>query len=192
MKLILASGSPRRAELLRNAGYSFEVAAPDVDETQRDGERPLEYVRRLAIEKSAAVANTAKAAGAIVLAADTTVVLDETILGKPHDDDDAREMLRRLSGRGHEVMTGVSVRDGAREAGAVAITRVEFVPMSSQEVEWYVTSGETRDKAGAYAIQGLASRFVTRVDGSYANVVGLPISLVYKLLKPFETGYSDT
>jgi septum formation protein len=186
MRLILGSGSPRRADLLRAAGYTFDIVVPDVDETQRDGEPPIEYVRRVAIEKSAAVL----AADAIIVAADTAVVVDGAILGKPIDDADAARMLRQLSGRWHEVLTGVSVRSSSRESGSVEITRVEFAKLSPAEVDWYVTNGEGRDKAGAYAIQGLASRFIPRIDGSYANVVGLPIARVRELLKAFETRYS--
>src|SRR5262245_41100937 len=128
---------------------------------------------------------------AIFLAADTVVVVDDEILGKPRDDRDAAGMLERLSGRWHEVMTGVSVRSGARESVGTAATRVEFAQLSAADIAWYVTSGEGRDKAGAYAIQGLASRFIPRIEGSYANVVGLPTALVRELLKAFETRYSD-
>ena len=115
--------------------------------------------------------------------ADTTVVLGDEILGKPRDDDDAALMLRRLSGRRHRVMTGVSLRRGSREAGTVETTMVEFVALSEDDIAWYVASGEGRDKAGGYAIQGLASRFVSRIDGSYSNVVGLPIHTVFELLR---------
>jgi septum formation protein len=205
--LILASTSPRRAELLRAAGFSFDIVAPDVDETQRDGEPAEEYVRRLASDKSfaglkscataadlnacATAAGLNASATAVVLAADTVVVVDGDILGKPRDDADAASMLRRLSGRWHEVLTGVSVRSFTEEITDCAITRVQFAELSAADVEWYVTSGETRDKAGAYAIQGLASRFIPRIDGSYTNVVGLPTALVQQLLKRFERGYSD-
>ena len=196
MRLVLASASPRRAELLQAAGYSFHVVAPDVDETRRANEPAAEYVRRLAVEKGiAASASNARTGhnddGAVFLAADTVVVVDGDILGKPRDDRDATGMLTRLSGRWHEVVTGVSVRSGAHETGAVALTRVEFAQLSASEIEWYVTSGEGCDKAGAYAIQGLASRFIPRIEGSYANVVGLPTALVRELLKSFETRYSD-
>jgi len=194
MRFVLASASPRRADLLRAAGYTFEVIAPDVDETPVDGEAARDYVRRLAIEKGSAVLAALKGCAAndhapIIIAADTVVVVDGEILGKPRDDSDAEDMLRRLSGRWHEVMTGVSVRQGEREYGNVEVTRVEFAPIGLDEVRWYVTSGEGRDKAGAYAVQGLASRFIPRIDGSYANVVGLPVALVRELLKPFETRY---
>jgi septum formation protein len=203
VRLILASGSPRRAELLRAAGFSFDVVVPEVDETRRDGEPADEYVRRVSLEKSSAALGCVEAddGGAsrtergrnsdLIVAADTVVVVDGDILGKPRDDPDAASMLRRLSGRWHEVMTGVSVRAGLRESGSVAITRVQFAELTEADIDWYVTSGETVDKAGAYAIQGLASRFIPRIEGSYANVVGLPISLVQELLKRFERGYSD-
>lgn len=189
LHFILASASPRRAELLRAAGYSFAVVVPAVDEAVRDGESAQEHVRRLAMEKSAAAVN---GSDDLVLAADTVVVVDGRILGKPRDDRHAEEMLRLLSGRWHEVMTGVSIRRGLREIGSVDVTRVEFARLSEDELRWYVTSGEGRDKAGAYAIQGLASRFIPRVDGSYSNVVGLPIAMVRELLKSFETRYSGS
>jgi septum formation protein len=181
MRLILASASPRRAELLRAAGYAFDVAAADVDESPGDGESPPEYVRRLAAEKSAAIAAQAPA-GAIVLGADTTVVVDDEILAKPRDDADARAMLRRLSGRRHDVMTGISLRRGAFEIGRVESTAVFFAPLTDDEIAWYVATGEGRDKAGAYAIQGYASRFIPRIEGSYSNVVGLPVACVRELL----------
>lgn len=163
--------------------------AADVDERARPGESPSLYVRRLAAEKSALrhAPDPALAQGepdnVVVLGADTAVIIDGRILGKPKDDADAGEMLRRLSGRRHDVLTGVSLRRGAMEVGRVETTAVHFSPLSSDQVEWYVASGEGRDKAGAYAIQGLASRFVTRIEGSYSNVVGLPISAVVELLQ---------
>jgi septum formation protein len=198
MRLILASASPRRAELLRAAGFAFEIVTTDVDERVRDGEAPAEYVRRLAREKAAHVVSAfrrtfvgpAKAGhysdDAIVIGADTAVVVDGAILGKPIDDADAAEMLRRLSGRTHEVLTGVSVRRGERELSCVETTRVEFAPLSHGDIAWYVSSGEGRDKAGAYAIQGLAARFISRIDGSYSNVVGLPIAALAELLGAIE------
>jgi septum formation protein len=181
--LVLASASPRRAELLRAAGFHFEVIATDVDERVRGGESPTQYVRRLAAEKSAAVARLKpRAPDAIILGADTTVVVDGDILGKPRDDDAVAAMLRRLSGRWHEVQTGISLRCGAFEVGQVETTRVLFASLSPADIVWYVENGEGRDKAGAYAIQGLASRFIPRIEGSYSNVVGLPISAVAELL----------
>lgn len=183
MRLVLASASPRRAELLHAAGFAFEVMPSHIDETMRDREAPAQYVRRIAAEKSAAVAARGSArGGAIILAADTAVVVDADVLGKPRDDEEAARMLRRLSGRVHQVLTGVSVRQGAYEAGRVVFTDVEFARLSDDDAAWYVASGEGRDKAGAYAIQGLASRFIPRIDGSYSNVVGLPIACVFELL----------
>jgi len=181
MRLILASASPRRAELLRAAGYAFDVAAADVDESPRAGESPSLYVRRLAAEKSAAVSSRTRP-DAVVLGADTTVVVDDEILAKPRDAADASAMLRRLSGRRHDVMTGVSLRRGAFEIGRVESTAVVFAPLTDDEIAWYVGTGEGRDKAGAYAIQGFASRFIPRIEGSYSNVVGLPVACVRELL----------
>jgi septum formation protein len=184
--LILASASPRRAELLRQAGIAFEVMPADVDESTVAGERPADYVRRLAEAKAMAVAG--RVGGALVLAADTTVVAGGEILGKPVDIADARRMLRALSGRTHDVLTAVTLgrRSPAVLETDVAITTVEFASVSEAEIEWYVGTGEPMDKAGAYAIQGLASRFVTRIAGSYSNVVGLPVALVYALLRRHE------
>jgi septum formation protein len=184
--LILASQSPRRAELLRNAGISFEVRPADVDESVRAGEDPFEYVKRLAREKALAVLETAPE-GAVVLGADTTVVVDGEILGKPADEDEARRMLEKLSRRGHQVMTGVCVafrdRDGAVAAEVEAeVTEVEFAAMSAEEIAEYVASGEPMDKAGAYAIQGRASRWIPRIAGCYFNVVGLPVARVCAML----------
>jgi septum formation protein len=190
MRLILASASPRRADLLRAAGFTFDTVVADVDEAVRPGESPALYVRRLAAEKSAAALGGPAKAGrhdACVLAADTTVVIDNEILGKPRDDHDAAAMLERLSGRRHDVLTGVSIRRNAFEVGRVESTAVSFAALTPDEVAWYVGSGEGRDKAGGYAIQGLASRFVTRIEGSYSNVVGLPVAAVVELLR--ETGF---
>jgi septum formation protein len=183
VRLLLASTSPRRAELLRAAGFEFDVAPSDVDETPLPGERPREYVLRLAIEK-ARVARPAP--GQVVLGADTTVVIDEIILGKPATAEEATAMLSRLAGRVHEVWTGVALRKDGREVSEVDITRVEFAPMTTAEIAWYVASGEPEGKAGAYAVQGLASRFVTHIEGSYSNIVGLPVALVYQLLGRLE------
>jgi septum formation protein len=178
MRLILASASPRRAELLRAAGFDFEIVATNVDEGVRDGETPDAYVLRLAREKAGAIEDSA----AIVIGADTSVVVDGAILGKPIDDRDAANMLSRLSGRTHDVLTGVCVRRGRQELSRVETTRVEFASLSDADIAWYVGSGEGRDKAGAYAIQGLASRFIPRIDGSYSNVVGLPVATVAELI----------
>jgi septum formation protein len=190
MRLILASASPRRVELLRLAGFAFDVIPADVDERVLPGEAPSDYVRRLAAEKSAAVLLHlgAEAGDTAVLGADTAVVVDGAILGKPRDDADAASMLRRLSGRSHEVLTGVSLRSGAVEAGAVIVTRVEFSPLSDLLIAEYIASGEGRDKAGAYAIQGLASRFIPAIEGSYSNVVGLPVTTVAEFVSRLASG----
>ncbi len=252
MRLVLASASPRRAELLTSAGFTFETLAVDADERPRPGEAPPAYVRRLAAEKSARAldllfcssrtgagpARRAEAEGAcylqgspgggphvrgandpqgpsvegryvqvaddlqgppegghyvrgadlVVLGADTAVVLDGEILGKPRDDEDARAMLRRLSGQRHDVLTGVSLRTVGDEKGLVEATRVWFAPLTPDAVAWYVSTGEGRDKAGAYAIQGLASRFIPRIEGSYSNVVGLPVAAVTDLFQELRGG----
>jgi septum formation protein len=239
MRLVLASASPRRAELLTSAGFTFETLAVDADERPRPGEAPPAYVRRLASEKSALafdVLSSSNRPGAgppegghyvrgvhgmadvadvadgghrgadgladvvsrfsptvaeqdlVVLGADTAVVLDGEILGKPRDDEDARAMLRRLSGQRHEVMTGVSLRTVGAEKGLVEATSVWFAPLTPDAVAWYVSTGEGRDKAGAYAIQGLGSRFIPRIEGSYSNVVGLPVAAVTDLLQELSGG----
>ena len=184
--LILASASPRRAQLLKAAGIRFETRAADVDESPLSGELPDAYVQRLAREKAEAVAGTAP--GRLVLGADTTVVVDRHILGKPADPAEARKMLERLAGRPHEVLTGVALAGVGEPAVAVASTAVWFAPMTSEDIAWYVETGEWHDKAGAYGIQGRISRFVARVEGSYTNVVGLPVSLVCGLLMRYPEG----
>jgi septum formation protein len=226
VRLILASASPRRAELLRSAGYTFDIVVADVDESIRAGETPATYVRRLAADKSAAalrlitadlkvctttgatapqvctatggsapqvcsttggsarhVVQAFRPADAVVLGADTTVVVDGEILGKPRDDEEGRAMLKRLSGKAHQVLTGVSLRHGAYEVGRVESTSVVFRELTDEDITWYGASGEGRDKAGGYAIQGLASRFVPSISGSYSNVVGLPLACVDELLR---------
>jgi septum formation protein len=181
VRLILASASPRRSELLRAAGFDFQVVPADVDERPLPAEAPDDYVRRVALDKARAVA--ACMPDAIVLAADTCVVVDDAILGKPADAADAARMLAMLSGRPHDVLTGVAVIGPAGIRVESADSRVVFAELSAGEIAWYVASGEPGDKAGAYAIQGLASRYVERVEGSYSNVVGLPVALVYRLLR---------
>ena len=196
MRLVLASASPRRAELLRAAGYTFDTLAVDLDERVKPGETPDVYVARLAREKSAAamqrILARAQSCGApergaphdvVVLGADTTVVVDGEILGKPTDDGDAASMLKKLSGRAHEVLTGISLRTAAGEWGRVEQTRVYMTELTADDIAWYVASGEGRDKAGGYAVQGLASRFIPRLEGSYSNVVGLPVALVTAVLR---------
>lgn len=177
---MLASRSPRRAELLTAAGIPFVVRVADIDETPMAGELPRDYVLRMAEEKVRAIPI---AESETVMAADTTVVLGTEIFGKPVDASDAARMLRALAGRRHEVLTGVCIlRSDGQLALEVASTAVWFSAMSAGEIEEYVASGEPMDKAGAYAIQGIASRWVERIEGSYGNVVGLPVAVVYRLL----------
>jgi septum formation protein len=184
-RLVLASASPRRAEILRAVGWEFEAVAANIDESQRAGESARDYVERLAREKAQTVAGS-RLFG-LVLGADTVVVVDGAILGKPRDDEDARRMLRLLRGRWHEVLTGVALvrAEDGRAAVAREETRVRFAEMSDEEIEWYVATGETADKAGAYAVQGRAALFVEGIEGDYWNVVGLPVRLVYELAKKF-------
>lgn len=192
MKLILASASPRRAEILRNAGIPFEVCAVLFDETRRPGELRGDYVRRLALGKARAAANeSAGSDDCLFVGADTIVVANDEILGKPESDDDARRMLRLLSGTVHEVHTGVAVvrRPGTIEGVVDETTRVTFAPLSDEDIESYVATGEPFDKAGAYAIQGIAGRYITRIDGCYFNVVGLPLARLWSLLRDF--GWSE-
>jgi len=178
-QLILASGSPRRLGLLRSIGLELTAVAPDIDESPLDGEDPVAYVERLAREKAAAVPADAHD---VVLAADTTVALDGEILGKPIDAEDARRMLRALSGRSHDVHTGVAVCAGGRTRAAVATTRVTMTVISEDDIAWYVGTGEPLDKAGAYALQEGGGLLVATIEGSASNVVGLPLALVAELL----------
>ena len=216
MRLILASASPRRAELLRAAGYEFDIHAVEIDERLRAGESPVEYVQRLAQEKSARALQkllrdgppnhlrqgyggppkrSAKVEGGhyvlheptLVLGADTAVVIASEILGKPRDVEDAARMLRLLSGRTHQVMTGVCLVNAERSVSHVEISDVTFARLTEDQIAWYVSSGEGGDKAGGYAIQGLAARFIPRIEGSYANVVGLPIASVDDLIHRLTT-----
>jgi len=183
--LVLASGSPRRSEILRAVGWPFEAFAPDVDETLREGEAADVYVRRLAREKAGAVAST-RLFG-LVLGADTVVVVEGDILGKPRDTEDAARMLRRLSARTHEVLTGVALvrAETGNSVSGVARTRVRFGELSEEEIKNYVETGEPLDKAGAYAVQGRAAPFIEHIEGEYWNVVGLPVRLVYELARDF-------
>jgi septum formation protein len=181
MQLVLASASPRRAELLRTAGFTFDVRPADVDETARPAEAPATYALRVARDKARAAADR-MADEVWILAADTVVVVEGQILGKPSTDADARRMLSMLSGAVHEVLTAVVVRHGASETSEVVSTRVRFTELSQAEIDWYVESGEPEGKAGAYAIQGLGSRFVDWIEGSWSNVVGLPVATVYRML----------
>ena len=183
MRLILASASPRRAELLRSAGFDFEVMAADVNEVPAAGETGTDYTVRVARDKAQAITRRLTSSAAVVLAADTEVVIDGRILGKPADHDDAARMLRSLSGRAHEVMTAVVVATSAKQLSAVATTTVEFAPLTSEEIDWYVRSREPMGKAGAYGIQGRGARFITRIEGSWSSVVGLPVATVHQLLR---------
>ena len=193
MKLILASSSSRRAELLRDAGIAFEVCAPHVDEARHPDETAEKMVARLAEAKARAVAGlVGEGKPAIIIGADTAVELDGEIFGKPRDAADAREMLSYLSGRTHFVLTGICVLrlpDGATRS-AVERTAVTFAPLDPSEIEAYVTSGEPFDKAGGYAIQGRAGRYIPRIEGCYFNVVGLPLARLHALLG--DLGWRDS
>lgn len=179
-KLILASGSPRRSEILTSVGWEFEKIEADIDESEIEAESPENYVQRLAKEKAEAVAD--KNPNRIVLGADTTVVINNQIIGKPVDLDDARRMLRLLSGNWHEVLTGVAIVKNGETRVGIQSTKVKFAELSDAEVEYLVVFGEPLDKAGAYAVQAQAALFIEGIEGDYWNVVGLPISLVYRLL----------
>lgn len=192
-RLVLASGSPRRRELLGGLGLELAVRPVDIDETPQPGEAPEDYVLRLARQKAAEAARAA-APGELIIAADTIVARGGELFGKPVDEDDARRMLRTLSGRSHEVLTGVAL-DTSEGPTRVAVrssdlcrTRVTFAPLSDEEIDWYVATGEPNDKAGAYAVQGLGGLFVERLDGNYSNVVGLPLPTTYRLLR--RVGYA--
>lgn len=180
MPVILASASPRRAELLRNARIAFTVEPAHVPEQPLPNEPPLQYAQRLAREKAFAVFE--RHPDNVVLGADTIVVADEHLLEKPLDRRDAARMLQLLSGRSHQVITGVCVVAAGFERTEPEITEVRFSTLSDDEITVYVATGEPMDKAGAYAIQGIASRWVERIDGCYFNVVGLPVPRVYRML----------
>ena len=188
VRLVLASQSPRRADLLRLAGYRFDIQPAHVDETPREGEQPGAFVERLAREKAAAILRLRP--DDVVVGADTVVVVNHVVLGKPNDAVHACDMLRRLSGRTHEVLTGVAVSAAGRTEAEVARTLVQFTHLTEEDLAWYVATGESADKAGGYGIQGLASRFVERIEGSYGNVVGLPVSVVDRLLRAVAPGQS--
>ncbi|MFI5121029.1 MAG: Maf family protein [Thermoanaerobaculia bacterium] len=179
--LILASSSPRRRELLASLGLTFAVRGADVDESLLPGEDPSDAAERLARAKARAAA--VGAPEALVIAADTLVVLESVALGKPKDRGDVRRMLAMLSGRAHDVVTGVSCALGGRIVSGRETTRVVFAPMSPAEIEAYAATGEPDDKAGAYGLQGIGGFFVERVEGSSSNVVGLPVRLLYRLAK---------
>jgi septum formation protein len=180
--LILASSSPRREHLLRELGFRFRKDHPEVDERVRRGERPRDYVRRLAYAKAQQVAE--RRPRSWVVAADTAVVVDDSILGKPRDDREARRMLRKLSGRWHHVVSGIALvcREKGLELSRTSSTRVRFRKMTDEEIRWYVATREPSDKAGAYAIQGKGGLFVERIVGSPSNVIGFPLEAFYHLL----------
>ena len=178
IKVVLASASPRRLDLLSQIGVRFEVRVPDIDESPMDGEEPIAYVRRLAKTKADAVT---AAPDELVIAADTTVDLESVIMGKPTDDRDARSMLRSLSGQTHWVHTGVAMRLADQEVVDVCTTAVTFVQLDEATIEWYVATGEAFGKAGSYALQGAGAALVSGVDGSVSNVIGLPLHVVIDL-----------
>lgn len=195
-KLILASGSPRRSEILNSVGWEFEKHVADIDETEKNGEKPADYVQRLAREKAEEVAKHYD--NALVLGADTTVVIDGQILAKPSDTDDARRMIKMLAGRWHEVLTGVSIvrssefrvqssnENNLKSVVGLQTTKVKFAEMNDDEIEFLVREGKPLDKAGAYAVQAQASLFIEKIEGDFWNVVGLPINLVYRLMREFD------
>lgn len=186
--IVLASQSPRRRELLANAGIRCEVRPAGIEERPLEGEPPEQYVARLAREKAAAAEASDEE---FVLAADTVVVAGGEILEKPHTPEEAERMLRLLHGRDHVVMTGVCLRHRGRFWTAVEQTRVWFIPLRDEEIAAYARSGEPLDKAGGYAIQGLASRFAEKIEGCYFNVVGLPVSRVYRMLRAAGYNFSE-
>lgn len=187
---VLASGSPRRKQLLEMLGFEFRVIAPQVDETRREGEPPERYVVRLAREKASAVA--ASAPGELVLAADTTVTLDGAVFEKPRAPREAEEFLRRLSGRTHQVMTAVAVAQGERLDHALDVTAVTFRKLTNQMIADYVATGEAMDKAGGYATQGMGAALVARIEGDFFSVMGLPLRLALELLERFGLPYRFT
>lgn len=179
-KIVLASGSPRRSEILASVGWEFKKDVPDIDESERAGESPEDYVVRLARTKAEEIAR--RHPGEIVLGADTTVVIDGRIVGKPADVEDAHRMIRMLSENWHEVLTGVAVVKNAETASDLQRTRVKFAPMDDREISFLVEKGDPLDKAGAYAVQAQAALFIEGIEGDYWNVVGLPVRLVYELV----------
>ncbi len=179
--IVLASASPRRQELLRNASIAFDVQPANISEDPLPGESPHECARRLSREKAQAVSRIRP--DSVVLGADTIVVVDDQMLGKPVDPADATRMLRLLSGKAHKVITGVCIQGPGFEDVDAETTSVTMATLDEEEIAFYVASGEPMDKAGGYAIQGIASRWITRIEGDYPNVVGLPVALVYRMLR---------
>ena len=189
-KIILASGSPRRLELLKSIGLEFEVFKPDVDETKLENELPEDLCLRLSRMK--AESGVKKFPGALIIAADTIVVIDQKILGKPHDREEAFKMLKTLQGREHEVITGVSAACDEKIISHAEHTLVKFISMSDEEIREYISTGECDDKAGAYAIQGKGATLIEGINGDYFNVVGLPLCSLSKILKEeFFTGENN-
>jgi len=182
-RIVLASSSPRRISLLKMLGVTFEPVPASIVEEKREGEEPADFARRIAKEKALQVAERVKAE--FVIAADTVVVIDGEVLGKPKDENEARRMLEKLSGRTHKVITAVALYK--KESGELLLdhkeTFVRFTVLSKAEIDWYIKTDEPMDKAGAYGIQGLGSLFIERIDGCYTNVVGLPLPLLYQLAK---------
>lgn len=196
MMLILASSSPRRRELLTQAGLDFSVDAADIDERQQPAETPAKYVQRLAVEKAQTIWDRHKDKAAnggplLVLGADTTVVCDCEILGKPADEADARRMLERLAGRTHQVLTGIAVVSACGVVSEVEITQVFFDLIDEHELLRYLASGEPMDKAGAYGIQGYAARWIPRIEGCYFNVMGLPLARTMALIAKACEGHNE-
>jgi septum formation protein len=190
-RVVLASGSPRRREFLHGLDLDFEVIPADIDETPLTGESPGDYVSRLCASKATHVATTLADPRALIIAADTTVTFDGRILEKPKDDADGVSMLRDLSGRTHETLTGVAVSYRGRTTHALVSTEVEFAVLSDADIAWYVGTGEGRDKAGGYGLQGRASVFIKRLNGSVTNVIGLPLPEMVELLGEFDLTLTD-
>lgn len=186
-KIILASGSPRRKELLKKHGVDFEVIVSDVDENIQEKMTPSEYVLEISKRKAEAVAQIVNGTDAVIIAADTAVALSDTIFGKPEDTSDASRILNRLSGKSHGVFTGITIafinNSNIKYVQDVCETKIKFKQLSIKEIDDYIATGEPMDKAGAYAIQGKASDFVEKIDGSYENVVGLPTEMVFDIIE---------
>jgi septum formation protein len=194
MHLILASASPRRAEILRNAGFDLEVRPAHVDESLRQDESAADYVCRLAEEKVRAIALQLRGQAipepSVIIGADTAVVADGEILGKPEGDEDARRMLHILSGKTHEVFTGLALMSSQQIYVSFEMTRVTFARMSDDEIEEYISTGEPFDKAGGYGIQGRGGKFIPRIDGCYFNIMGLPLARLYAMLRELNAGFT--
>lgn len=190
--IFLASRSPRRRELLQQMAVDFAVITPDIDESVQAGEQPLSYVRRIAHEKAeAGLLMRGCDDRRPVLAADTAVIINGQILGKPGDDDEARHMLKQLSGQTHQVMSAVALADSRQRVSAVSVSKVTFARLTEAEIDWYLETGEGRDKAGSYAVQGLGAMFIEQISGSYSGIMGLPIRETAQLLKQMDAGQQD-